>query len=189
MSDNSKRTKIAEYIASGYSQEDTAKIIGVEPATISGYLKDEGFQELVKELSAKPEFRQNRISAKYERLEEKTLNSLGKIAGNELTDVSDLCKILDAVGRNKKNGFQPANGITNPTLGITLVFPNNILPQIQLDEQNRVIEIGGQSMRPMSMHNVKGMFAELEENKKAIQGESKREEESKENYNEQRATA
>lgn len=183
------REKIAEYLALGYSEADTAKIVGVTPQTISGYMKDESFKELLKTTAAKPEYQQARMTRKYDDLEEKTLNSLRKIATNELTDVSDLTRILDSVSRNRNRSSTTVSGMVHPTVGITLMFPVGMAPQINLDEGNRVVEIGGKSMRAMSMLAVKGMFSEIEENRKAVTGESKRVEEEQGEDHDQRATA
>lgn len=190
MTQSTVADKVAEYLAQGYSQESVAKIVGISPSVISEYKDDPKFKEKLLELSARPEYQQARITKKYDTLEEKTLNSLTKIANSELTDVSDLTRILDSVARNRAKNFTPVGGIGHSTVGITLVFPVSMVPQVNLDEQNRVTDIGGKSMKPMDMHGVKFLFSEMEQNAQAVQGESKRVDESEEgDYHEQRATA
>jgi predicted transcriptional regulator len=189
MTQSTVADKVAEYLAQGYSQKNVAQIVGIAESTVSEYMKDASFKEKLTALAAKPEYQQSRITRKYDDLEEKTLNSLRKIADNELTDVSDLTRILDSVSRNRAKNFTPVGGVGHPTVGITLIFPSAMVPEVNLDEQNRVIEIGGKSMRPMTMHAVKSLFNEMEQNKHAVEGESQRVNDDSEAHYEQRATA
>lgn len=167
------REQIADYLAQGYSQEQTAQIVGVSASTISEYVRDEGFKELLKEKGAL--YQDDRINKKYSALEEKVLNQLTEVAKNGFAEVSDLCKILDAVSRNKHKNL-PTGNLTNPTLGITLIMNTNSQPNVVLDNKNQVIEINGSTMKAMPIMQVKELFGKIERDEEKDKREKKEQE-------------
>lgn len=157
------REQIIEWLAQGYTQADTAKIVGVTPAVITEYLQDEGFKELLR--AKMQEHTNKRLNTKYDALEERTLKKIQESI--EMCEISDLTRVLESISRVKNanrvtNAQQQAGTYNNPTIGITLVMPQHQIPQVVTDERNQIIAIGSKSMAPMPASNVKTMFAEME---------------------------
>jgi predicted transcriptional regulator len=153
------REQIADYLAQGYTQSEVAKIVGVTEPTISEYVKDEGFKELLKDKAV--QYVGARIDKKYSNLEEKVLNKLTGITTDGFAEVGDLVKILDAVSRNKHKSI-PTGNLIHPTIGITLVMNASQQPNVVLDTKNQVIEIDGSTMKAMPLLEVKQLFGKIE---------------------------
>ncbi len=155
------KTQIAEYLAQGYKASAVATMVGCSEAYISEIFKDDNeFRELLK--SKMTEFTGERINNKYNQLEEATLKSLNQVVGSEMLDVNDLTRVLESIAKIKnanKATVAPAH-YTNPTVGITLVFPEHNIPKLVTDDNNRVVAIGDKTMLPMPARAVRAAFTE-----------------------------
>lgn len=161
--------QIADLLAQGYKAVQVASMCGCSEAYISELLKEnEQFKERLREKMK--EHIATRLATKYDQLEENTLKQLNIQVNNEL-DVDDLTRILEAVARIKnanKATQLPAGHYNNPTVGLTLIFPQQLQPKVITDDGNRVVSIGDRTMVPMPARAVKGMFEKLIEAEKVL---------------------
>lgn len=147
--------QIAEYLAKGYKAAQVASFCSVTPQYISELAKSEHFKELLRDKMAT--FQSERISTRYDDLEEVTLKQLKEEVAS--ASVNDLTRILESISRIKHSNKQPpADSLRNPTLGVTLVFNSNNQPKLITDETNRIIAIGDNTMMPMPAKAVRDMF-------------------------------
>lgn len=154
------REQIADYLAQGFKQIEVANMLGCEPSVISELINhDEGFKELL--LEKKRQYTSTRIANKYDDIEEKTLNAIKEDL--PMADMSEKVRVIEAISKIKHaNKLPNAGTYTNPTAGITLVFPSSNVPEMRIDEQNRIISLGARTMEPMPIDKVRELFGVME---------------------------
>lgn len=153
------REQAAEYLSQGYKQVQVAEMLGCSVSVINELiLHDEAFQTLLRDKVAL--VKQAKGIKALDELEEQTIKSI-KQQVNEFTSLQDNLRVLETVTRVKaaQRGSQIfANNYTNPTVGITLVFNADNVPNIEYDQNNRIVKIGERSMTPMPVADVKQLF-------------------------------
>lgn len=153
------REQIAEFLSQGYRAAQVAEFCSCSEAYISELMKDESFKEILRE-----KMRINvqaRIETKYNDLEEMTLKELKGQIG--MCDVNNLTTVLKSIAQIKASARRPiVDSYSNPTLGLTLVFPQQQVPSLVTDHQNRVVAIGERSMVPMPATAVRKLFKQMD---------------------------
>lgn len=151
------REQIAEYLAQGHRPVKVAEMLGCSEQYISElFHTDETFKELLR--GKMQEYVKERLDNKYARLEENTLKELETGIAN--CDVDKLVRVLEGIARIKNANRAVASPAhyNNPTLGLTLVFPQQNIPTLVTDDHNRVIAIGDKTMLPMPAKAVRDIF-------------------------------
>lgn len=160
------REKIAALLAQNYKQATVASMVGCTPQYIAELMKDDSFKEQLR--AALIEYTEVRLDNKYTELEENTIQELNQSIAS--ADIGDLARVLESIARirnSKKSPVIPGN-LTNPTLGITLVFNAAQAPALVTDDKNRVIALGSSTMLPMPAKAVKDMFTKMDETHEPI---------------------
>jgi len=153
------KEQIADYLAQGYKAVQVAQFCGCTEQYISELLKeDERFKEILREKMR--EHIGTRLANRYDALEEKTLAEITNAINNNMLEVADLTRILESIARikNANKSVIPPGHHSNPTVGLTLIFPAEQQPRLITDEKNRVISIGDKTMVPMPAKAVRDIF-------------------------------
>jgi plasmid maintenance system antidote protein VapI len=153
--------QIAEFLSQGMKASDVASVIGVQPSVISELINtDEGFRELLRQKIIAN--RQQRITTKYDTLEENTLKQLNDAVVT--AEVSELTRVLESIAKIKaaNKSVMFANVYQNPTQGVVLQFPQQVVQQITLNDNRQIVAIGEQNLAPMAISKVKDVFASMD---------------------------
>lgn len=153
------REQIADLLAQGYKAVQVASMCSCSEAHISELLKEESFRETLR--TKMREHVGVRLTSRYDALEENVLKELNDSIAN--CDAGDLVRVLEGIARikNANKVAHPVNPFNNPTLGITLVFPQQNIPRLVTDDSNRVVAIGEKTMLPMPAKAVRKMFEQF----------------------------
>lgn len=164
------REQIAEFLAKGHKRSEIAQYVGCTTQNIDEYMGDESFRELVRaKLSTE---REERMANKYNALEESTLKALHEQLA--LCETTDMINILHAIAkiRSANRPVLTNASFAHPTVGITLIMPQQNLPRVITNDVNQVVAIGEQTLAPMPAANVREMFNGMIAQEKEIEREA-----------------
>jgi hypothetical protein len=168
---------ICEFLASGESAAETAKICGVSIEKIQELLKSTEFRDLVKARGV--ELRGIRIEARYAKTEEALLTTIEKEAKSEFAELPALCRALEVIAKNRVMYRNPA-GLGQPAIinnnVVTLLLPQGVgNEKILMNGNAEIVAIGDRNMASMPIDGVKDLFGKLEDkrNEKKEDGQAK----------------
>ena len=161
---------ICEFLASGESAVEAAKICGVSVEKIQELLKNQDFRELVKARGL--ELRTERIEHKYAKTEEAILGKIESEAKSEFAELPALCRALEVIAKNRILYRNPA-GLGQPSIVnnniVTLMLPQGIgNEKVLMNGNAEIVAIGNRNMSSMPIDGVKDLFGKLEDKRKEI---------------------
>lgn len=157
--------QIASYLGQGFSQADTARIVGCTEGFISQLIKDESFKEKLRAEYAKHQ--STRVDARMATLKEKTIRRITEQL--EYAEIPDAVRILEAVSRIENAKIASTVPTGNVTQFITVSMGAVVQPQeVVINERREIVAIGNKSLAPMATEGVKKLFESLSKSTESL---------------------
>lgn len=164
-----KQDKILNFLSQGFKPAQIASIVGVTPAYISQLVKEPSFQEQYKSRLATIEAEtdmeeEERLTNKYKAGEHVLLDSI--IGQAPMMEHRDQIRALEVIAARQekraarllaiKQGPQQAHQTY-----VQINLPAHALPEVRMNEDNEITQIGTRLMAPMSSEGVKNLFTQM----------------------------
>ncbi len=161
--------RVALLLSSGLKPSAVASIVGCSPARISQLYNQEDFKLLLAEKQAIQDSESNEeklLADKYHSAEHTLLNQVLDLAPTaELKDVVQALRVV-AERQEKfkvRNNPIPAGSLTLNQQIVTISIPSHVLPSpsIILSEDNKIVEVDGRLLAPLSSQGVENLFKQM----------------------------
>jgi len=135
-------------LGSGIQQESVAAALGVTPSRISQLMADKDFADAVTELRFQALQSHNERDNKYDKLEDRLLDSLG----NKLPLMmkpAEILKAIQIINGAKRRGQSSPEQVTNQQNIVNILLPEKVAVQFTTNVNNQVIKAGEKELMTM----------------------------------------
>lgn len=166
---NPMQQRLVKLLGQGVTQKAAADACGVTPAYVCQCLAEEAFAQAVSDLKSARLVQYADRDKLADDIQYQALQRL-QAAVRVTTKVGDLLNIVSKMDTMKRSNATPVE--IGSAQVVTVLLPTSLLPvmAVTVDQQNRVIDIGGNTMLPASNQEVERLAGVATNGRKTLSG-------------------